>query len=226
MSHRLQDVLLHENRCVCLTKSTKWSRHREQSGDAPHLEAGEELSELREERKEDEADEVGLRGRLGHLVAVHERGHRQALEFLRVALHARTKSQVDSVNVCKKNRKLEFLFQLKTENLVEELLQQTVEPGLGHGHRPGLVGDVAHLHHDLHQLRRIKRRSPVKRPERLYHNHLSGLTTSLCSLLLKSNTGWMTLNLLRISLCRAMSVARMHLEGHGGRIIVESLTTG
>lgn len=65
----------------------------------------------------------------------------------------------------------ELLFQLKTENLVEELLQQTVQPGLGHGHRPGLVGDVAHLHHDLHQLRR-KRMSRVKRPEHLYHNCL------------------------------------------------------
>lgn len=40
----------------------------------------------------------------------------------------------------------------QSRNLVEELLQQTVQPGLGHRHRPRLVGDVAHLHHDLHQL--------------------------------------------------------------------------
>lgn len=37
-------------------------------------------------------------------------------------------------------------------------------------------------------------------------------TTSLWSLLLKSKTGCVTLNLLRISLCLAMSVARIHLE--------------
>lgn len=33
---------------------------REQSGSVHHLEAGKELSELREERQEDKADEVGL----------------------------------------------------------------------------------------------------------------------------------------------------------------------
>lgn len=38
------------------------------------------------------------------------------------------------------------------------------------------------------------------------------LTTSLWSLLVKLKTGWMVLNLLRISLCLAMSVARIHLK--------------
>lgn len=38
------------------------------------------------------------------------------------------------------------------------------------------------------------------------------LTTSLCSLLVKSKDGRMDLNLLRISLCLVMSVARMHLQ--------------
>lgn len=52
----------------------------------------------------------------------------------------------------------------------------------------------------------------------------SPLTTSLWSLLAKSKVGRMDLNLLRISLCWVMSVARMHLQvgeeknrrGYGG----------
>lgn len=43
-------------------------------------------------------------------------------------------------------------------------------------------------------------------------------TTSLWSLFLKSKTGCMTLNLLRISLCLAMSVARMHLPNMKQRL--------
>lgn len=41
---------------------------------------------------------------------------------------------------------------------------------------------------------------------------LCSLTTSLWSLLVKSKTGRMDLNLLRTSLCLDMSVARMHLK--------------
>ena len=51
-----------------------------------YLQTGEELGELGEERQENKPDEAGLRGRFGHLVAVHERSHRKPLEFLCVAL--------------------------------------------------------------------------------------------------------------------------------------------
>lgn len=76
---------------------------REQSGSVHHLEAGKELSELREERQEDKADEVGLWRWFGHLVSVHEWGHRQPLEFFCVALNATVKIEFFSVDVCEKS---------------------------------------------------------------------------------------------------------------------------
>lgn len=51
-----------------------------------HLQTREELDELGEERQEDEPDEAGLARRLGHFVSVHEGSHREAFEFLCVAL--------------------------------------------------------------------------------------------------------------------------------------------
>lgn len=55
-----------------------------------YLQTGEELGELGEERQEDKPDEVGLRGRFGYFVSVHERSHWKPFEFLRVALHNAT----------------------------------------------------------------------------------------------------------------------------------------
>ena len=57
-----------------------------------YLQTGEELGELGEERQEDKSDEVGLRGRFGHFVSVHERSHWEPFEFLCVALHKRNKA--------------------------------------------------------------------------------------------------------------------------------------
>lgn len=56
-----------------------------------YLQTWEELCELGEQRQEHKADEVGLRGRSGHLVPVHEGGHRETFEFLCVALWTKWK---------------------------------------------------------------------------------------------------------------------------------------
>lgn len=60
-------------------------------------------------------------------------------------------------------------------DLVEELLQQTVQPGFGHSHGPHFVGDVAHLHHDLHQLEEeppfFNGRQPDRRPPAASTHH-------------------------------------------------------
>lgn len=61
-----------------------------------YLQTREQLGELGEERQEDESDEVGLRGRFGHFVSVHERSHRKAFEFLLVALHSKTRTRTES----------------------------------------------------------------------------------------------------------------------------------
>lgn len=58
-----------------------------------YLQTGEQLGELGEERQENKPDEVGLRGRFGHFVSVHERGHWKPFEFLCVALHSTTNKE-------------------------------------------------------------------------------------------------------------------------------------
>lgn len=45
--------------------------------------------------------------------------------------------------------------------LVEELLQQAVQPGLGHLHGPRLVGDVAHFDQDHHELLKKKKTAGI-----------------------------------------------------------------
>lgn len=113
------------------------------------------------------------------------------------------------------------------KHLVVELLQQAVQPGFCHLHGPRLVGYVAHFDENHHQLRTGTRCNSSKttcrsfrtfRKDGSYFRHATQngfctrLTTSLCSLLVKSKDGRMDLNLLRISLCLVMSVARMHLQ--------------
>lgn len=58
-----------------------------------YLQTGEQLGELGEERQENKPDEVGLRGRFGHFVPVHERGHWESFEFLCVALNNTTEKK-------------------------------------------------------------------------------------------------------------------------------------
>lgn len=65
--------------------------------------------------------------------------------------------------------------------------------------------------------------SPTKLVSTLGHGSCSSLTTSRCSLLLKSKAGRMDLNLFRISLCLVMSVARMHLRDKQSGGVVETL---
>lgn len=102
--------------------------------------------------------------------------------------------------------------------LVVELLQQAVQPGLSHLHGPSLVGYVADFDENHHQLRKGKTTGRVLGPPLPscfpVQTQLlcTSLTTSRCSLLLKSKAGRMDLNLLRISLCLVMSVAKMHLR--------------
>lgn len=111
----------------------------------------------------------------------------------------------------------EAKFNERPTYLVVELLQQAVQPGLSHLHGPSLVGYVADFDENHHQLRKGKTTGRVLGPPLpscfpFKHSSCTSLTTSRCSLLLKSKAGRMDLNLLRISLCLVMSVAKMHLR--------------